>query len=278
MHFSSLPGGGRRFKRVSVMNLSSSKLFSLAFALLLWAPSSANAQSTDPDEMDDEAAFGDEAADDEPEDDPSLGPAKASAHDDRTLHLYAGAHVSAVFPAGSLAREVSLPSLASAGLGVGGFLGLGLTRSLVLSAKGTYAMLGAQENCANCKASAFDLGLGFTYHIAQGIALDPWVGYGVGVRWINTPNAVFNTPAFAGALNEESTQGLDLARLSMGGDFYPLPMLGIGLFAEADIGRTVRHPFPELLPSTYVFFQLGARVVLDPSSKSIRKASPSSEK
>ncbi len=279
----------RRSKRLGVTFVPSfEKPLALVLALLAMAPLRAFAEAQDSnappdspkeragDEMDED----DEGDEDEDEllDSEKAGVAKASAPDDRTLHAYVNAHVSSVFAWGSVARDLPMSALASAGLGFGGHLGLGLSRALVLEAGGTYAMLGAQENCADCKAGSFDLGLGFSYHVAQGFALDPWVGYGIGVRWMNFPNAAFSTPAFHDTFGDSSVQGLDLARLSMGGDFYPLPALGIGLFLEADIGRTVSHPFPELLPSTYAFFQIGARLSFDPSSKSSRKASPSSKK
>ncbi len=284
-----LPGVARRSKRllVSRIGLFCVRPLALVCAWLLLMPAvshgqepkaaSQSAQNSDAaasPEDDEDAAYDDEEDDDGEEeagDGSAPGMAKASAHDDRTMHVYVGAQLAPVFPLGNVAEGLPADSLSSAGLGFGAHLGLGLSRALVLELGGRYAMLGAQEDCADCKASSFDLGVGFSYHAAQGIALDPWVSVGVGARWMSFPNAAFSLPDLSGKFGETSMMGLDLARLALGGDFYPLPSLGLGLFMEADIGRSVSPPIAGLLPSAYVFFEMGARIVFDPISKSSRK-------
>jgi len=221
---------------------------------------------------------------DEVDDDPNPAPATPAAFDQRTMHLLIHGRVGAAFPAGSITEGFGTANASSTGIRFGGGIGFGLSRYLVLEMNGGYARLGAEDGCAACSGSSIDFGLGFSYHLAQGIAFDPWISYGVGFRsmslvsrglrdWISddtSPNGNTSVAEFA-------FQGLDFTRLALGGDFYPLSALGVGPYFELDLGTTVsrkdnleasvpRSDRP-LEPSVYAILQLGVRITLDPVSK-----------
>jgi hypothetical protein len=162
------------------------------------------------------------------------------------MHLLIHGRVGAAFPAGSITKGFGTANASSTGIRFGGGIGFGLSRYLVLEMNGGYARLGAEDGCAACSGSSIDFGLGFSYHLAQGIAFDPWISYGVGFRsmslvsrglrdWISddtSPNGNTSVAEFA-------FQGLDFTRLALGGDFYPLSALGVGPYFELDLGTTV---------------------------------------
>lgn len=212
---------------------------------------------------------------------PTPAPATPPAFDQRTMHFLIHGRVGAAFPAGSITSGVGTASASSTGIAFGGGIGLGLSRHLVLDVHGGFAMLGAEDGCDDCSASSYDFGIGFAYHLAQGIAFDPWISLGVGFR-----SATFTSHALhdwisndtdAGATSTFTFQGIDFARLALGGEFFPLPALGFGPYFELDLGRTVArsHDLNDQIPrsdktleaSVYAILQLGLRVTFDPVSK-----------
>lgn len=221
---------------------------------------------------------------DDESDEPHQGQPRPAAFDQRTMHLLIHGRVGAAFPAGSITSGLGTASASSAGIGFGGGIGLGLSRHLVLEMSGGFAKLGAEDGCDACSASSFDFGLGFSYHLAQGIALDPWISYGVGFR-----SATFTSHALrdwisndtsATASSDVSTftfRGLDFTRLALGGEFYPVPSLGFGPYFELDLGTTVarKDDLDAQIPrsdktleaSVYAIVHVGLRITFDPVSK-----------
>jgi hypothetical protein len=223
---------------------------------------------------------------DEGEDTTEAPPAQArpAAFDQRTMHLLIHGRVGAAFPAGSITSGFGTAGASSAGIGFGGGIGLGLSRYLVLEASGGFAKLGAEDGCDACSASSFDFGVGFSYHLAQGIAFDPWISYGVGFRsatfvshglrdWISNDTS----PGASSSTSEFMFQGVDFTRLALGGEFYPLPALGFGPYLELDLGTTVARKdnleaeIPRsdktLEASVYAIIHFGMRITFDPVSK-----------
>jgi hypothetical protein len=216
---------------------------------------------------------GDPSGGDDDDDDPEeTGTVRPRASDKLTNHLLLHGKVGVAFPAGSIASDVATSDVSGAGLTVGGGIGLGLSRYLALEATATYAMLAPQEGCVgsseaantlpgfSCKASSFDIGLGFAYHLAQGIAFDPWISFGAGFRMISISGASISPTR---TLIDESFRGIDVARFTLGGDFFPLPWAGIGPYLDLALGTTIDRP-ADLNASLYTFFHMGVRVTFDP--------------
>jgi hypothetical protein len=225
-----------------------------------------------------------DAAEEAAEGDPMPGQARPAAFDQRTMHLLINGRVGAAFPAGSITSGFGTAGASGAGVGFGGGVGLGLSRYLVLEVNGGFASLGAENGCDKCSASSFDLGLGFSYHLAQGVAFDPWISFGVGFRsatfvshglrdWLT----IDTTEGASAKVNQFTFTGIDFARLALGGEFYPLPALGFGPYFELDLGTTVsrKNDIEEdalrsdktLETSIYAFIHLGMQVTFDPVSK-----------
>lgn len=196
----------------------------------------------------------------------NTGTPRPAAVDQRSMHLLIHAKAGFSAPAGSIAEDLPFSEVAGIGPSFGGSLGLGLSRYLVLEASASYALLSAQDTCAECtkRSSSFEIGLGFAYHLAQGFAFDPWLSYGVGFRTATLSGARIRSSTGVGDIADGSFQGLDFARIGLGGDFYPLPALGLGAYFEAALGTSIRRPEPEIGSSVYGFFSFGLRVALDP--------------
>jgi hypothetical protein len=124
---------------------------------------------------------------------------------------------------------------------------------------------------STCSGSTYELGLGLVYHPAQGIAVDPWISYGVAFRStsLTIPAVLKNVGVLAGDATSIQYKGIDVARFAIGGDFYPIPQLGFGPYVEADLGSYLWRsgdPTTGTIPlgSIYAFFGIGIRVTLDP--------------
>ncbi len=206
--------------------------------------------------------------------DPEAGIPRRLAPDWRTGHFLLSGRFGLLSPTGNAAvvgtdieqQNIAVADLASTGLLFGGTLGFGVSRHGVVEATVDYGRLGAQLGCPACSGTQLAIGLGVSYHMAQGIALDPWVSYGLGVRLssFHVPNLTTN------GTETQHYRGIDLARLALGGDFYPTPFVGLGPFLEADIGTNVKFPFPDYGGSVYAMFTFGVRLTLDPLAASTR--------
>ncbi|WP_438020844.1 hypothetical protein WMF18_18010 [Sorangium sp. So ce315] len=211
------------------------------------------------------------------EDDEELGPEagtkRPAGPDERTGHVLLQGRVGYSQPFGSMAAGQPVSEMLSGGLAFGANVGIGLSRVTVLEASGSYALLSQAGGCNDCSGRSLDLGLGFVYHIAQGLAIDPWISYGVGYR----RTALTRSEATPGALttSDQVFHGLDVARIAMGGDFYPVAPLGVGLFAELDAGTYLSRPGESGGPAPYGFFQVGLRLALDPVPRGTRTPSAS---
>lgn len=180
---------------------------------------------------------------------PEEGIPRPAAPDLRTRHWLLSAGGAVVAPSSGFAPSVGDFGAFSVGAGLRGALGFGLARHVLLRADGGAAWLTGATGCDDCSALSGDVGLGLVYVLAQGIAFDPWIGYGAGYRYAESQRPDFSA----------SSHGVDVARLSLGGDFFPLPSFGFGPFIEADIGVQVD---PET--TGYAAFLAGMRLTFDP--------------
>ncbi|WP_437594028.1 hypothetical protein [Sorangium sp. So ce1000] len=228
---------------------------------VLWA-NQALAQPADP------TTAATEAAEEEEEAGPEAGVKRPAGPDERSGHLLVQGRAGYSQPFGGMASGQPVNDKVSGGLAFGGNIGIGLSRVTVLEASGSYALLSAADGCSDCSGRSLDLGLGFVYHVAQGFAFDPWISYGVGYR-----RAVFTWPEAAAAGSpgtDHVFHGLDVARIALGGDFYPVSTLGVGVFAELDAGTYLSRPGEDEGPAAYGFFQFGVRLALDPLPRGTR--------
>ncbi|WP_437330485.1 hypothetical protein [Sorangium sp. So ce381] len=199
---------------------------------------------------------------------PEAGVKRPAGPDERSGHLLLQGRAAYSQPFGGMAAGQPATNTVSGGFAFGANLGIGLSRVTVLEASGSYTLLPAAAGCSDCSGRSLDLGLGFVYHVAQGIAVDPWISYGVGYR-----RAVFTWPEASTAgssATDHVFHGLDVARIALGADFYPAPILGVGVFAELDAGTYLSRPDEGSDPTAYGFFQIGVRLALDPLPRGTR--------
>jgi hypothetical protein len=210
-------------------------------------------------------------ADVDDEEGPEAGTKRPASPDERSGHVLVQGRFGFSQPFGSIASSLPASSVVSGGPAFGVNLGVGLSRVTVLEASGSYAALPAASGCEGCSGKSLDLGLGFVYHIAQGIAFDPWVSYGVGYRRAVFSGATGATRAPL-AFPDAAFHGLDIARIALGGDFYPVPAFGLGAFLELDAGTYLSRPEEGFGATAYGFFQVGLRLALDPLPRGARAA------
>ncbi len=204
---------------------------------------------------------------------------RPAAPDQRTGHVFLGLGVAANGPAGLMGPNTPSYNLAGWGYTVGGFLGVGIGRYGTVQIFGDFTNFAPPGSCSiDCTARSFSAGLGVTYHLSQGIAFDPWGSFGMAYR-----GSFFQVQAPGNGkatLVPQSYQGLDVARIAFGGDFYPTPWFGFGPFIEVDAGANLHRPAPLVAlppnvtegPRAYAFFQIGLRIAFDPQ----RRAAPAS--
>jgi hypothetical protein len=211
---------------------------------------------------------------------PEDGAIRPAGPDERSGHFLLQGRVGYLTPFGSVATDLGARSVVGGGPAFGANLGLGLSRYTVLELSGSYAVLSGADRCEGCSGRSLDLGLGLVYHLAQGIAFDPWIGYGVGYRRATYEGSarIRGVPL---TFSDTAFHGLDVARIALGGDFYPIPQLGFGPYLELDAGTFVSRP-AGFGQTTYGFFQAGIRVSLDPirrgaaPTRAARRAPPPS--
>jgi len=208
--------------------------------------------------------------------DVETGQVRPAAPDQRTRHLYLAVSGGVTGVAGSVAANVPSMSVAGTGFTFGGLIGIGIARYGTFQIFGDRTLFAGPAVCSDkCAGSAFTVGMGLTYHIAQALAFDPWGSFGIAYR-----QSTFYADPIDPNHALRHYQGIDVARIAFGGDFYPTPFFGFGPFIEADFGTNLRTPkLLEALPPdvgsgprTYAIFQLGVRVAFDP----LRKGSPAS--
>jgi hypothetical protein len=213
----------------------------------------------------------------EPEQDNGIE--RDAAPDWRTGHIYLIPTFALAGPAGLVAANTPTTQVANLGYTYGGIIGVGVGRYGSVQIFGDRSIFTSPETCnIGCGGSSYSFGAGVTYHLAQGIAVDPWGSFGMGYRYslfnVIAPNAttINGTSYASGVLVPQAFKGFDVARIAFGGDFYPVPWFGLGPFVEVDAGANLQRPVPLVAlppntldtPRAYAFFQVGIRVAFDP--------------
>lgn len=164
---------------------------------------------------------------DEEEDEETVPPAR-----DRVAgHFSLAASVAVAIPGGDLQGEgirddaISQPTLLDTGAGFGLDLRFGLSRTVMLGIGGDVVWMSPPSSCtATCGGTAFAVEVFASYHPVQGLALDPWVRYGMGYRGLSIDDG----PTY---------HGLDWLRLRVGGDYFVSSHFAIGPFVALDLGH-----------------------------------------
>lgn len=190
------------------------------------------------------------SAPDEDETPPELVPYRADAVQG---HLVVGLTGSLEFPFGSvsdgvLARERS-------GWGGGGTIDLsyGVDRFVALGAYGGVSRLGPSNRCEGCTASLLGAGGLVSYHISQGLKLDPWISYGFGIVAFGNEDEAFNS----------HYSGLEIIRLQVGANWYGSRHFILGPTAGLSIAHLYNRPPEETSGGPLVRALLGLRVGFD---------------
>lgn len=196
------------------------------------------------------------------------GTPRKGAPDERTGHVDIRAASGLLLPAGFLRDDAAIRSVASYGLGVGGSVGVGFSRYGEIDATAIYGLFAPPADCTDCASDTVAASLGFSYHLAQGVALDPWARLGFGYRTasVDVPDPSPSTPVSG------RYHGVDFLQIGLGATYFPVSSFGFGPYLEADVGTMVDSPDPRAA-RVYAFFHFGIRLEIDP----VRWASPPAE-
>ena len=175
---------------------------------------------------------------------PDAGPVVVPAENDQPVlepipnakdtlggHFVLGASVGAKWQFGSLDTGMKLNDYLGTALALNLDLGYGLSRNVVIGVWGEFdnhAKPGTPTECPRvCKGGkSFAGGPFIRYHLVQGTRFDPWGSFALGVR-----STTVNTD-----LGSKDYFGVDIMRLSLGGDWYPTSNIGFGPYAAFDWG------------------------------------------
>jgi hypothetical protein len=190
---------------------------------------------------------------------PGEGTSRAAAPDMNRGALLVSFGTGLFAPAYSTLSALDLATALAPGVGFRGALGIGLSRHVSVELNGGYGLLSAGEACSTCSGNSLNVGVGLTYHLAQGLAFDPWASLGVNYRSMTIDDPGRSAVSGAGAYS-----GWDFARLSLGGTYYPVPFLGFGPYLDASFGGFRLLPDGRSSAGVYTFIDFGLRVTLDP--------------
>jgi hypothetical protein len=197
------------------------------------------------------------------------GEPKPYAEDERSGHLLLRGTAALAAPAGSVAEGVGFGDAGATGGAFGGGIGIGLSRYVELDASASVLLLGEPDRCVGCSLTGFSASLGLSYHLAQGVAIDPWVRFGAGFRSIDVDT---DASTRVGRAPSGTYLGVDVAQLALGASFAPVGGVAFGPFIGLDLGTFLERPSQRtesggelaLGGSTYAVFQAGLRFELDP--------------
>jgi hypothetical protein len=168
-------------------------------------------------------------------------------------HVVIGALAGLFVPFGSFESGVTQQRLLDTGLAVGGDIGFGVSRTLVLGVYGEVGLPSTTSECTGCSVTSIALGPMVRYHLVQGLRFDPWLSAGVGFRRTSTGHDTFT--------------GIDWTRIELGGDYYPWPSLGFGPFVALSLGTYFDATSKITTTSVNGQFSVGLRIVFDGPGK-----------
>jgi hypothetical protein len=157
---------------------------------------------------------------------PALEPIP-NARDTLGGHLVVGASAGAKWQFGSLDQDRKLNDYLGTALSLKLDLGYGLSRNVVVGVWGELDAHSTPSDCRLCDGGRSLAGGPFVrYHLVQGTRFDPWGAFALGVR---------STSVFTD-LGDKDYFGVDIMKLSVGGDWYPTSNFGFGPYFTFDWG------------------------------------------
>ena len=107
---------------------------------------------------------------------------------------------------------------------------------LGLSLQYAFGFVNTEQNafCENsgvsCSVGDLRIGLNFHYHLALGLPVDPWVGFGVGYEWL------LASTTGPGYTDSQTASGFELANFQLGVDIAGQPKFALGPFVSVSFG------------------------------------------
>jgi hypothetical protein len=196
---------------------------------------------------------------DELDEEPEL-PMTPPATDGLGGHFLLGAGVAYQKPLGKFGSEMRQSSQVGGGLSVTVDAGFGVSRHVVIGVWGQWFKLPDGSECNDCSATGFGVGPFVRYHLVQGLRFDPWLSFGAGYRSLSLDRVDRDA-------EELPFQGIDWARLQVGGDWYPASNLGFGPFLELVSGGYFERPEIAGNLRTYWQWSAGLRLAFDVPGK-----------
>jgi hypothetical protein len=188
-------------------------------------------------------------------DDEAEPPPVPRARDTLGGHFVLGASAAFAAPFGHLDSDTASSDVIGIGPGFGADIGVGVSRAVVLGLYGQLVSYSSPKACSGCSGTSTAAGVFVRYHLVQGTRYDPWISAGIGYRGLSVDRDSGSDLGYS---------GVEWLRLQVGGDWYPLSVLGLGPFLELDAGSYFAHDdTPDADTSVYVNLLAGARVVLD---------------
>ncbi|HVW23953.1 MAG TPA: hypothetical protein VHC69_01195 [Polyangiaceae bacterium] len=187
-----------------------------------------------------------EAARAEPEVEAAVPPAR----DTLGGHVDVGVNAAMLVPFGNLVAGEPQSRTMGIGLSLGGDLGYGISRTVMLGAYVDVGLPDAEGPATDKSVTTIAAGPLIRYHLVQGMAFDPWVSGGLGFRYTKDAGTSFT--------------GVDWCRLSIGGDWYPSANFGFGPFVAMSLGTFFgQSPGHIGTAGLNAHFLLGGRIVFD---------------
>lgn len=193
-----------------------------------------------------------------------LPPLTPRAKDLLTGHLMLTASVGPTWSLGRLGSDILARDTFGTGLGAQADVGLGVSRSVVVGAWGSFTRYADGNDCksleggtkppAACNGQALAVGPFVRYQLLQGLRFDPWVLVGAAYRQLSAED----TDGI-----QQKYSGMSWMRLEMGGDYYVLSGFGFGPYAGLALSSYWDRPSAagEARVSTELNF--GLRLLLD---------------
>jgi hypothetical protein len=179
------------------------------------------------------------------------------ASDTLAGHFTLGAGVGLALPVGNLESGADESDALDASLLLSLDAAIGVSRHVALGAYGQYLPYSADEDCVDCEPSGFAVGAFVRYHLVQGTRFDPWALAGLGYR-----KTTIKTP-----LVDLDYSGVDWLHLQVGGDWYPISVLGLGPYLGLDFGIYGDHPTESRDSAAHWQLSTGLRLMLDVPGK-----------
>lgn len=148
-------------------------------------------------------------------------------------HVLVGAAVGPSWSLGKLGTELAAARGLGTGLGFRADAGLGLSRSVVVGAWGSFAVFADGDTCGSyCSGKAFAVGPFVRYHLQQGLRFNPWMTLGAGFRQVTFEDETGARQRFS---------GLEWLHFELGADYYLFSGFGLGPYGSLGLSSYTKR-------------------------------------